>query len=209
MVAIAFFLATLAMLAAQASPAPTAVTPSPAPASGTPSPAPTAATPLPGPAGETPSPAPALQTQAPQSQPPLQNGPCLDSIRSVPSVLQAPASRAMQIVRIDQVVSTATMLPGEVIGFLYTTQDGSTWLGQRTRDYQSAADATAINRVLAATHVGDSVNEFPPTSLYGVPTKHQQLFRVQMPASAYESLRVALVPCVVWPSTRSLPDPVM
>ncbi len=89
----------------------------------------------------------------------------------------------MQIVRIDQVVSTATMLPGEVIGFLYTTQDGSTWLGQRTKDYQSAADATAINRVLAAAHVaGDNVTEFPPTSLYGVPTKHQQLFRVQMPA---------------------------
>ena len=143
-----------------------------------------------------------------QFQPPLENGACLDSIRAVPNVLQGPTSPGMQIVRIDQVVSTATMLPGEVIGFLYTTQDGSTWLGQRTKDYQSAADATAINRVLAAAHVaGYDVSEFPPTSLYGVPTKRPQLFRVQMPASEYATLRIALVPCVIWPSTRPLPDP--
>jgi len=145
-----------------------------------------------------------------QFQPPLENGACLDSIRAVPSVLQGPPSRGMQIVRIDQVVSTATMLPGEVIGFLYTTQDGSTWLGQRTKDYQSAADATAINHVLAAAHVaGYDVTEFPPTSLYGVPTKHPQLFRVQMPAGDYATLRIALVPCVIWPSARQLPDPPM
>lgn len=165
----------------------------------------------PAPSPEAPPPVPAVQTPMPPAvpaQPPLENGACLDSIRAVPNVLQSPASRGMQIVRIDQVVSTATMLPGEVIGFLYTTQDGSTWLGQRSKEYQSAADATAINRVLAATHVaGYDVSEFPPTSLYGVPTKHQQLFRVQMPASNDERLRVALVPCVVWPEGRPLPDP--
>ena len=98
-----------------------------------------------------------------QFQPPLENGACLDSIRAVPDVLQGPSSRGMQIVRIDQVVSTATMLPGEVIGFLYTTQDGSTWLGQRTKDYQSAADATAINRVLAAAHVSRLRRQRVPT----------------------------------------------
>jgi hypothetical protein len=143
-------------------------------------------------------------------QPPLETGPCLDSIRAVPRVLQPPVTRGMQIVRIDQVVSTATMMPGEVIGFLYTTYDGGTWLGQRTRDYQSAADATAINRVLAATHVaGYSVTAFPPTDLYGVPTKHTQLFRVQVPPNSYGPLRIALVPCVMWPTARQLPDPTL
>jgi len=146
----------------------------------------------------------------PAPQPPLETGPCLDSIRSVPKVLQAPVARSMQIVRIDEVQSTATMTPGEVIGFLYTLEDGSTWLGQRTRDYQSSANATEINKVLAATHVaGYNVNGFPPTDLYGVPTKHPQLFRVQVPPNAYAPLRIQLAPCVIWPSTRPLPDPRM
>lgn len=161
--------------------------------------------------------APPPQTQPPDAAPispamqqPLETGACLDSIRAVPKVLQAPVSRGMQVVRIDQVVSTATMMPGEIIGFLYSLEDGSTWLGQRTSDYQSAADATAINRVLAATHVaGYNVMGFPPTNLYGVPTKHPQLFRVQVPPNAYSPLRIALVPCVAWPSTRPLPDPAL
>ena len=143
-----------------------------------------------------------------QFQPPLENGACLDSIRAVPDVLQGPSSRGMQIVRIDQVVSTATMLPGEVIGFLYTPRTARRGWASAPKDYQSAADATAINHVLAAAHgAGYDVSEFPPTSLYGVPTKRQQLFRVQMPAAEYATLRIALVPCVVWPSTRPLPDP--
>lgn len=146
----------------------------------------------------------------PAAQQPLENGSCLDSIRAVPKVLQQPVSRAMQIVRIDQVVSTATMTPGEIIGFLYTLQDGSTWLGDRTHDYQSAADATAINRVLAATHLpGSTVSDFPSTNVYGVPTKHPQLFRVQVPPNAFQPLEIALVACVVWPSGRPLPDPRM
>ena len=164
----------------------------------------------PAPAGPQPgSPAPS-SAAATAMQPPLQTGPCLDSLRAVPKVLQKPVSRGMQIVRIDQVLSTATMMPGEVIGFLYTTEDGSTWLGQRTHDYQSAADATAINRVLAATHVaGYSVTGFPPTDVYGVPTKHPQLFRVQIPPNAFGPLRIQFAPCVVWPSDRPLPDPAM
>jgi hypothetical protein len=146
----------------------------------------------------------------PMQQPPLEDGPCLDSLRPVPKVIAAPVSRAMQIMRIDQVVSTATMTPGEVIGFLYTTEDGSTWLGQRTADYQSAAAATEINRVLVATKLPSyNVKAFPPTTEYGVPTKHPEIFRVELPTSAYGPLRIQLVPCVVWPPARPLPDPSM
>lgn len=165
------------------------------------------------PPGGPPPQGPPAQTEPPPSQglmqqPPLEAGACLDSLRAVPKVLEPPVSRAMQIVRIDQVVSTATMTPGEIIGFLYTTQDGSTWLGQRTADYQSAADATAINQVLAATHVpGYNVNSFPPTNVYGVPTKHPQLFRVQVPQAALTALRITIAPCVAWPPGRPLPDP--
>ncbi|MBV8117278.1 MAG: hypothetical protein JOZ01_04830, partial [Candidatus Eremiobacteraeota bacterium] len=52
----------------------------------------------------------------PAMQQPLEAGPCLDSPRPVPRVLQPPVARAMQIVRIDRVVSTATLMPGETIG---------------------------------------------------------------------------------------------
>lgn len=160
--------------------------------------------------------APPAQGPPPQNapaagmQPPLENGACLDSLRAVPKVVQPPVSRAMQIVRIDLVLSTATMMPGEIIGFLYTTADGSTWLGQRTADYQSAADATAINQVLAATHVpGYTVTAFPSRDVYGVPTKHPQLFRVQVPPDALAALRIQFASCVAWPSGRPLPDPTM
>jgi hypothetical protein len=162
--------------------------------------------PAPPPPGAMPPEAPA----PPMSAQPLENGPCLDSLRAVPKVIMAPVSSSAQIVRIDMVLSTATMTPNEVIGFLYTTQDGGTWLGQRTSDFQSAADATAINRVLAATHVaGYEVVGFPKKDVYGVPTKHPQLFRVQIPSNAYEPLRITLQPCVVWPSGRQLPDPTL
>ena len=57
----------------------------------------------------------------------------------------------MQLTRIDEVVSTSTMMSGQTIGFLYTTADGGTWLGQRTNTYMSAGNATAINAVLAST----------------------------------------------------------
>jgi hypothetical protein len=146
----------------------------------------------------------------PLSQPPLESGGCLDSPRAVPKVLMKPVSRAMQLVRVDEVVSTGTMTLGQTIGFLYTTADGGTWLGQRTNYYTSAANATAINGVLASTHVlGVANNEFPPQSRYGTPTGYPQFFRVQIPPDALAALRVELVPCVVWPSTRPLPDPSM
>jgi hypothetical protein len=144
------------------------------------------------------------------SMQPLEDGPCLDSSRSVPRVIAAPVSRAMQIVRIDQVLSTATMMPGEIIGFLYTTQDGSTWLGERTAQYLSPADATAINEVLASTHLpSQTVNDFPPQSRYGVPTKLPRLFKVLIPPDAMAALHIQLAPCIVWPPGRPLPDPSM
>ena len=134
----------------------------------------------------------------------------MDSPRAVPLVLQPPAVRTQQILRIDKVVSTQSNLQNEVIGFLYTLQDGSTWLGQRTPDYMSAADARAINVVLAATHLPDHpISAFPPTMRYGVATKYQQYFRVQLPADSLAGLHVRLEPCVAWPPGRELPDPQM
>jgi hypothetical protein len=137
-------------------------------------------------------------------------GACLDSERAVPQVLQPPVIRSLQVVRIDKVVSTTTMTSGEVIGFLYTTQDNSTWLGQRSTQYLSPAQAAQINQVLAATHApGTTTTEFPPQSRYGVSTKYQQFFKVQIPPNSMAPLRIELQPCVVWPSGQQLPDPSM
>jgi len=152
------------------------------------------------------APAPA----APAGDETLNNGACLDSPRAVPLVLQPPAVRSMQIVRIDKVISTSSMLPNEVIGFLYTLQDGSSWLGQRSADYMSAADARQINQVLASTHQpNQNVASFPPAMKYGVATKYQQFFKVSIPPAAYDGLQIQVAPCVAWPSGRSLPDPKM
>jgi hypothetical protein len=135
-------------------------------------------------------------------------GACLDSARAVPRVLQQPVTRSMQIVRIDRVVSTSSMMPNEIIGFLYTLHDGSTWLGQRTSDYMSAASATAINQVLASTHLPNQpVSQFPAQSHMGISTKAAQYFRVQVPQGALDALRIRLEPCVAWPDGRELPDP--
>ena len=140
----------------------------------------------------------------------LNNGACMDSPRPVPEVLQPPIVRSTQITRIDKVTSTATMLYGQVIGFLYTLGDGSTWLSQRSSDYMSAASASAINRVLAATHMPDQpISAFPPAMKYGVATKYEEYFRVQIPATAMTSLQIRLDPCVAWPVGVSLPDPAM
>ncbi|HKE37864.1 MAG TPA: hypothetical protein VKB39_10530 [Candidatus Baltobacteraceae bacterium] len=141
---------------------------------------------------------------------PLGNGPCLDSTRPVPRVLQPPITRAGQIVRIDRVVSTATMMPGQTIGFLYTLHDGSTWLGQRDQEYMSGAAASQMNQVLASTHLpGENVHQFPPEMKHGVATKYTQFFKVQIVPSALQTLRIELEPCVVWPAGRPLPDPQM
>ncbi len=140
----------------------------------------------------------------------LNNGACMDSPRAVPLVLQPPSVRSMQVVRIDKIVSTASLLKDETIGFLYTLQDGSTWIGQRTPDYMSAADARAANQILASTHLPDqAVTAFPPQSKFGVATKYQQYFKISLPQAALEGLQVRLEPCVAWPAGRELPDPHM
>ncbi len=114
----------------------------------------------------------------------------------------------MQIVRIDRLISTYTLTYGDTIGFLYTTADGSTWLGQRMPDYMSASDARQINHVLAATRLSPvEPNAFPPTMRYGVPVRAQQFFRVQIPARALDPLHIDLNECVAWPQGRQLPDP--
>ncbi len=114
----------------------------------------------------------------------------------------------MQVVRIDEVVSTATAMPGAIVGFLYTTQNGTTWLGERSAEYTSPASATAINAVLAATHLATkNITSFPPQIRYGVATKYQQFFAVRIPPDAFAPLRITLAPCVMWPPGRALPDP--
>jgi hypothetical protein len=155
------------------------------------------------------TPAPLAPPMAPAAAP-LIAGQCLDAPRPVPNVLQPPVAAASQIVRIDKVESLHTMMPGEVIGFLYTLGDGSTWLGQRSPDYMSPADATQINQVLGSTHMpGQNISEFPPQSKYGVATKYQQFFRVQLNEAAMTGLKIQLVPCVVWPAGQALPAPKM
>ncbi|HVA28255.1 MAG TPA: hypothetical protein VNF68_08750 [Candidatus Baltobacteraceae bacterium] len=156
------------------------------------------------------SPPPTPGAAMPATVDTLNNGACMDSPRSVPLALQPPAVRSRQILRIDKVVSTQTNLQNEVIGFLYTLQDGSTWLGQRTPDYMSGADARAINQVLASTHMPDQpIAAFPPTMRFGVATKYQQYFRVEIPAGALAGLQIRLDGCVAWPPGRELPDPSM
>ncbi|HUY11882.1 MAG TPA: hypothetical protein VMV73_06440 [Candidatus Dormibacteraeota bacterium] len=158
--------------------------------------------------GTTGATAPPLAPLAPLPSETLNNGGCLDSPRPVPMVLMPPVVRGEQIVRIDKVVSTASMMPGEVIGFLYTLEDGTIWLGQRTPDYMSAADSRALNLVLGAAHLpADTVTTFPPQMRYGVATHYQQFFRVQLTDSALSALHVRIDPCVAWPSGRDLPDP--
>lgn len=145
---------------------------------------------------------------SPMAMPALNNGPCLDSPRAVPLALQPPAVRSMQIVRIDKVVSTTAMLQNETIGYLYTLQDGSTWLGQRSPDYMSAAAAGAINQVLASTHLpAQPIKAFPKQTKMGVATKFQQYFKVNVPAAAAGGLQIEMVPCVAWPAGMTLPDP--
>lgn len=138
----------------------------------------------------------------------LDNGPCLDSPRSVPHVLQEPVVKAMQVVRIDRVVSTQTLTDGEVIGFLYTTADGTSWLGQRTAQFMSAANAHQIDQVLASTRLSPvEPTAFPPTMKFGIPVRAEQFFRVQIPDRALEPLRIRIDPCIDWRAGRPLPDP--
>jgi hypothetical protein len=141
---------------------------------------------------------------------PLDTGACLDSPRPVPHVLQPPVIRNMQVVRIDKVESTASLMPGEVIGYLYTLADGSSWLGQRTEPHMSGAAAAQVNQVLSFTHIpGQNVSKFPPQMIHGVATKYSQFFQVQIQPTVLSTLKIQIAPCVAWPPGRPLPDPSM
>ena len=76
---------------------------------------------------------------------------------------------------------------------------------------QSAANATAINAVLASTHVAgvDEQRVSRRRAAMACRRSTRSIFRVQMPPAALSALRIELVPCVVWPATRPLPDPSM
>ena len=136
-------------------------------------------------------------------------GPCLDSAKQVPNVVGEPAAaRDSEIVRIERVVSQATYTPNQVIGFLYTRQDGRTFLGMRALQYTSPASAQELNQILASTHApGVSETEFPPQTRLGVKTGFSQFFEVKIPPAAHDALQIHLEPCVAWPAGRPLPDP--
>jgi len=135
-------------------------------------------------------------------------GPCLDSPKSVPNVLGDPFERSSEVVRIDKVVSTRTMMASEVIGFLYTRQDGKTYLGTRSAQYTSPASAAQLNAVLASTR-GADVREtsFPPQTRLGVKTSGPPFLGVHIPQNAWDPLGIRIEPCVSWPSGSALPDP--
>ncbi len=138
----------------------------------------------------------------------LNNGACLDSVKSVPQGLFG-SEQSSAVVKIDKVVSTATMTDGEVIGYLYTRQDGTTWLGQRRQDYMSGADSSQINQVLASTHMANSdIYAFPPVRKYGVKTNYTEIFQVKIPATAMDPLHIRLDSCVAWPEGTALPSPI-
>jgi hypothetical protein len=138
----------------------------------------------------------------------LNNGACLDSAKSVPQGLFG-TEASSAIVKIDKVVSTATMTDGEVLGFLYTRGDGTTWLGQRSENYMSGADSTQINQVLASTHMPNSnVWAFPPVKKYGVKTNYSEIFQVHIPVTAMDPLHIRLDSCVAWPEGTPLPSPI-
>lgn len=138
----------------------------------------------------------------------LNNGACLDSIKSVPQGLFG-SEQSSAVVKIDKVVSTATMTDGEIIGYLYTRQDGTTWLGQRRQDYMSGADSTQINQVLSSTHMPSAtIVTFPPVRKYGVRTNYTEIFQVQIPATALDPLHIRLDSCVAWPAGSPLPSPI-
>ena len=138
----------------------------------------------------------------------LNNGACLDSAKSVPQGLFG-SDQTSAIVKIDKVTSTASMTDGEIIGYLYTRQDGTTWLGQRKQQYMSGEDSALVNQVLSSTHMpGATITTFPPVRKYGVKTNYTEIFRVQIPATALDPLHIRLDPCVAWPADTPLPSPI-
>lgn len=138
----------------------------------------------------------------------LNNGACLDSNKSVPQGLFG-TEQSAAVIKIDKVVSTATMTDGQIIGYLYTRQDGTTWLGQRRQEYMSGAASSQMNEVLSSTHMPNAdVWQFPPIRKYGVKTNYTEIFQVRIPTTAMDPLHIRLDPCVAWPAESALPNPI-
>ncbi len=128
-------------------------------------------------------------------------GACMDSVKQVPYNLGWPLDRATQVVKIDKIVSTSGMTPEEVVGFLYTRQDGATFAGTRSTRYMSAANWSAMNQVLSSTHA-------PPVTQTSFSQRGNgnEFLQVNIPADAMAALNIRLEPCVAWPQGRPLPD---
>ncbi len=128
-------------------------------------------------------------------------GACMDSVKQVPYNLGWPLDRTTQVVRIDKIVSTSSMTPQEVLGFLYTRQDGATFAGTRSSRYMSAVNWNAMNQVLTSTHA-PSVTQ----TAFSQKANGNEFLKVNIPADAMGALNIRLEPCVAWPQGRPLPD---
>lgn len=128
-------------------------------------------------------------------------GACLDSVKQVPYNLGWPLDRSSQVVRIDKIISTSEMTPQEVVGFLYTRQDGATFAGTRSSRYMSAVNWNAMNQLLSSTHA-PSVTQ----TSFSQKANGNQFMQVNVPADAAGPLNIRLEPCVAWPQGRPLPD---
>lgn len=125
----------------------------------------------------------------------------MDSVKQVPYNLGWPLDRTTQVVRIDKIVSTSSMTPQEVLGFLYTRQDGATLAGTRSSRYMSAVSWSVMNQVLASTHA-PSVTQ----TAFSQKANGNEFLKVNIPADAMGALNIRLEPCVAWPQGRPLPD---
>ncbi len=128
-------------------------------------------------------------------------GACMDSVKQVPYNLGWPLDRTTQVVKIDKIISTSNMTPQEVVGFLYTRQDGATFAGTRSARYMSAVNWNAMNQVLSSTHAS-SVSQ----TGFSEKANGNQFLQVNIPADAMAALNIRLEPCVAWPQNRPLPD---
>ncbi|MDQ6826682.1 MAG: hypothetical protein M3Z14_05720 [Candidatus Eremiobacteraeota bacterium] len=128
-------------------------------------------------------------------------GACMDSFKQVPYNLGWPLDHTTQVVRIDKILSTSAMTPGEVIGFLYTRRDGATFAGTRNGRYMSPASWGMMNQVLDSTH-DPSVKQ----TAFSQKASGNEYLQVNVPADALGPLKIQLEPCVAWPKERPLPD---
>lgn len=128
-------------------------------------------------------------------------GACMDSFKQVPYNIGWPLDRTTQVVKIEKILATSPMTPGEVVGFLYTRYDGATFAGTRNGRYMSASHWDAMNQLLNSTHA-PSVRQ----TSFSQRANGNEYLQVNIPADAMGPLKIELQPCVAWPAGRPLPD---